>query len=262
MSTTDICQPADRDLGSPRPGRNPQPGRALRRGPASPTRGGAVPRFHQHGRLADAAGAGRDARDLRRSPPLGSPHRGDRRTDGHDPPARRRRDPRRRRPDPGASQGAPGGALPGDSCRNRRGLSGPSLVGDVQPGTPGGHVPGRDPPNARRPPVGLVRPSTEPIDLAQPLWPVVRSAADLLTGSSLERVKRCPGEGCGWLFLDTSRNGSRRWCDMSSCGNRARVRAFAARQRESCPLTPRPQTALTPALTGHPSPPEGGSAST
>ena len=75
-------------------------------------------------------------------------------------------------------------------------------------------------------------PTTGTVDLAQPLWPVVRSAADLLTGPSLERIKRCPGEGCGWLFLDTSRNGSRRWCDMSSCGNRARVRAFAARQRE------------------------------
>ena len=84
---------------------------------------------------------------------------------------------------------------------------------------------------SRRPPVGLARSNAGTLDLAQPLWPVVRSAADLLTGPSLERVKRCPGEGCGWLFLDTSRNGSRRWCDMASCGNRARVRAFAARQR-------------------------------
>jgi predicted RNA-binding Zn ribbon-like protein len=73
------------------------------------------------------------------------------------------------------------------------------------------------------------------VEFAQPLWPVVRSAADLLTGTSLDRVKRCPGEGCGWLFLDTSRNGSRRWCSMESCGNRARVRAFAARQRGTTP---------------------------
>ncbi len=70
------------------------------------------------------------------------------------------------------------------------------------------------------------------LDLGRPLWPIVRSAADLLTGDGLARVKRCPGDGCGWLFLDTSRNGSRRWCDMAGCGNRARVRAFAARQRE------------------------------
>jgi predicted RNA-binding Zn ribbon-like protein len=67
--------------------------------------------------------------------------------------------------------------------------------------------------------------------LASPLWPIARSAADLLTSPDLARVKRCPGEGCGWLFLDTSKNGSRRWCDMAGCGNRARVRAFAARRR-------------------------------
>jgi predicted RNA-binding Zn ribbon-like protein len=69
--------------------------------------------------------------------------------------------------------------------------------------------------------------------LASPLWPIARSAADLLTSPDLARVKRCPGEGCGWLFLDTSKNGSRRWCDMAGCGNRARVRAFAARERQA-----------------------------
>lgn len=67
--------------------------------------------------------------------------------------------------------------------------------------------------------------------LTRPLWPILRSAADLLTGSDLARVKRCPGKDCGWLFLDTSKNGSRRWCDMAVCGNRARVRAFAERKR-------------------------------
>lgn len=51
------------------------------------------------------------------------------------------------------------------------------------------------------------------------LWAVARSAADLLTSSSLDRVRRCPNETCGWLFLDTSKNGSRRWCSMDSCGN-------------------------------------------
>jgi predicted RNA-binding Zn ribbon-like protein len=67
--------------------------------------------------------------------------------------------------------------------------------------------------------------------LALPLWMVARSAAELLTSSEVDRVKRCPGTGCGWLFLDTSKNGSRRWCSMEGCGNRARVRAFAARKR-------------------------------
>ena len=68
-------------------------------------------------------------------------------------------------------------------------------------------------------------------NLARPLWPIARSAAELLVGPERARVKRCPGTKCGWLFLDTSKNASRRWCDMAVCGNRARVRAFAARKR-------------------------------
>lgn len=45
------------------------------------------------------------------------------------------------------------------------------------------------------------------------------------------RVKACRGTDCGWVFLDTSRNGSRRWCDMATCGNRAKTTAFRARHR-------------------------------
>ena len=57
------------------------------------------------------------------------------------------------------------------------------------------------------------------------LWPVAQSAAELLVSQELERVKMCADDrGCGWLFLDTSRNRSRRWCSMQSCGNRAKVR--------------------------------------
>jgi predicted RNA-binding Zn ribbon-like protein len=57
------------------------------------------------------------------------------------------------------------------------------------------------------------------------LAPIVWSAAELLTNGPLERVRECPGDDtCGWLFLDTSRNGSRRWCDMRTCGNRAKAR--------------------------------------
>jgi predicted RNA-binding Zn ribbon-like protein len=67
--------------------------------------------------------------------------------------------------------------------------------------------------------------------LERPLWPVARSAAELLTSSKLGRVKVCAGEGCGWLFLDESRNGSRRWCDSRDCGNRERVRKHLARKK-------------------------------
>jgi predicted RNA-binding Zn ribbon-like protein len=56
------------------------------------------------------------------------------------------------------------------------------------------------------------------------LWAVAWSAGDVLVGDDLNRIKRCPGDDCGWLFLDASRNGSRRWCAMEDCGNRAKVR--------------------------------------
>ncbi len=64
------------------------------------------------------------------------------------------------------------------------------------------------------------------------LWPIPRSAADLLTSHELERVKTCGSDDCGWLFLDTSRNGSRRWCDMSDCGNRAKARRHYRRVKK------------------------------
>jgi predicted RNA-binding Zn ribbon-like protein len=64
------------------------------------------------------------------------------------------------------------------------------------------------------------------------LWPVLRSAADLLTSESLTRVRQCAAEDCDWLFLDQSRNRSRRWCDMSVCGNRSKVRRFRKAMRE------------------------------
>jgi predicted RNA-binding Zn ribbon-like protein len=63
------------------------------------------------------------------------------------------------------------------------------------------------------------------------LWPVARSAAELLTSEERERVRECAGETCSWLFMDTSRNRSRHWCDMQSCGNRAKAKRHYQRQR-------------------------------
>jgi predicted RNA-binding Zn ribbon-like protein len=63
------------------------------------------------------------------------------------------------------------------------------------------------------------------------LWPVVRDAADLLTLGDLARVGQCSDDRCGWLFLDTSRNHSRRWCSMEDCGNRAKARRHYQRSR-------------------------------
>ncbi len=70
-------------------------------------------------------------------------------------------------------------------------------------------------------------------DLERMLWPVVRSAADLLTSADLARVRQCAGDPCGWLFIDSSRNHSRRWCDMADCGNRAKARRHYQRRREA-----------------------------
>ena len=67
--------------------------------------------------------------------------------------------------------------------------------------------------------------------LEWPSWSIARSAADLLTSERRRRVRECAGPGCGWLFLDTSRNHSRHWCDMADCGNRAKAKRNYARKR-------------------------------
>ena len=65
------------------------------------------------------------------------------------------------------------------------------------------------------------------------VWPVALSAADLLTSSERRAVRECAAANCGWLFLDTTRNRSRRWCDMKVCGNRAKARRHYERKRAS-----------------------------
>ena len=67
--------------------------------------------------------------------------------------------------------------------------------------------------------------------LERPLWEVACSAADLLTSPELDRVKECASTTCEWVFLDRSKNRSRRWCDMSDCGNRAKARRFHAKKQ-------------------------------
>jgi predicted RNA-binding Zn ribbon-like protein len=79
---------------------------------------------------------------------------------------------------------------------------------------------------------GFVWSWQEQDSLERIVWPIVRSAADLLTSSGLKDVRMCAAEDCGWLFLDTSKNHSRRWCDMKTCGNRAKVRKFYREKRQ------------------------------
>lgn len=68
-------------------------------------------------------------------------------------------------------------------------------------------------------------------DLERPLWPIARAAADLLASDDERpRLRECASETCAWIFVDRTKNGSRRWCSMSDCGNRAKVRAYRDRQ--------------------------------
>jgi predicted RNA-binding Zn ribbon-like protein len=79
-------------------------------------------------------------------------------------------------------------------------------------------------------------------DPAAPLWPIALAAAELLVSAEAARVRHCKSETCRWLFLDTSKNGSRKWCDMKICGNRVKARAYYRRQlrsrRRTAPANP------------------------
>ena len=61
---------------------------------------------------------------------------------------------------------------------------------------------------------------------AKLLGPVVWSAAELLTSGKTDQVKCCASETCGWLFLDNTKNHSRRWCDMADCGSHAKAKRY------------------------------------
>ena len=65
------------------------------------------------------------------------------------------------------------------------------------------------------------------------LNPIIRSAADLMVSEELKKIKKCADPICGWLFLDISRNRSRRWCDMKDCGNRAKASRFYQKKQLS-----------------------------
>jgi predicted RNA-binding Zn ribbon-like protein len=69
-------------------------------------------------------------------------------------------------------------------------------------------------------------------NLDLPIWLVARSAIDLLTTGEARRIKLCANlDGCGWLFYDQSKNGSRRWCSMEGCGSQSKMRRQYAKRR-------------------------------
>jgi predicted RNA-binding Zn ribbon-like protein len=65
-----------------------------------------------------------------------------------------------------------------------------------------------------------------------PLWMLAQAASDLLVSSDAELIKDCGDPTCRWLFLDVSKNHTRRWCDMKTCGNRMKARRHHARAQE------------------------------
>lgn len=92
-------------------------------------------------------------------------------------------------------------------------------------------------PDATGPEPGWRWPERGPLE--QVLWPLACSAVDLAITGPPSRIKQCPGDDgrCGWLFLDTSKSATRRWCSMATCGSRLKSRRQAARVRAA--RTPR-----------------------
>lgn len=69
------------------------------------------------------------------------------------------------------------------------------------------------------------------IRLDRPLWPVLRAMLGLLTSANVDRLRLCANPECGWVFLDQSRTGNRRWCAMRECGSRAKAQSYYHRRR-------------------------------
>lgn len=73
-------------------------------------------------------------------------------------------------------------------------------------------------------------PDSEAANPTLPLWILSQSVADLLLADSMLQLRTCAADTCRWLFLDTSKNHTRRWCNMKVCGNRMKARRFQARR--------------------------------
>jgi predicted RNA-binding Zn ribbon-like protein len=76
----------------------------------------------------------------------------------------------------------------------------------------------------------FIKPEDEGLDF--PWLALVRDAEDLLYSSLASKVRICAAEGCGWAFIDLSKNGKRRWCSMQLCGNREKAARFKAKKNE------------------------------
>ena len=66
-----------------------------------------------------------------------------------------------------------------------------------------------------------------------PVWALAESVSDILLSPDMASVRTCAADTCRWLFLDTSKNHTRRWCNMKVCGNRMKARRFQARRDQT-----------------------------
>ncbi|HEV8194555.1 MAG TPA: ABATE domain-containing protein [Ktedonobacterales bacterium] len=66
--------------------------------------------------------------------------------------------------------------------------------------------------------------------LDAPLWPAIRSAADLLRSPLRKKIRQCSNTPCNWIFIDESKNSSRRWCSMAICGTQVKMRNYYRRK--------------------------------
>ena len=71
----------------------------------------------------------------------------------------------------------------------------------------------------------------EPIQLISPIWLVLKSLYDLLTEDDMARIKECPS--CGWVFVDETKNGKRRWCNPLNCGTKDKMDRYTKKNKES-----------------------------
>jgi predicted RNA-binding Zn ribbon-like protein len=74
--------------------------------------------------------------------------------------------------------------------------------------------------------------SADPLEFDAILWPIIHSAVELMTSSNIEKLRRCAADNCDWLFLDMSKAGNRRWCDMTVCGNRTKAQRYYSKKRK------------------------------
>lgn len=70
----------------------------------------------------------------------------------------------------------------------------------------------------------------ESLSLDEPVRVIMKSAYDILTNEPFKRLKECPN--CGWLFVDRTKNGKRRWCDMEVCGSRDKAKRYYHRKKD------------------------------